>query len=143
MSYEIGSKLVKDTIEFNNYAYGIVLPVQRGNAGYFKQAFSSYKQARANLQNLLSTRRGERVMQPLFGTGLHGLLFEPMDDLFEQRLQETITESVNYWLPYITIKNIDVEMTDAMKDRHTSNLSIEFTVGTDITLQEITFTIQG
>ena len=143
MSYEIGSKLVKDTVEFNNYAYGIVFPVQRGNTGYFKQAFTSYDQARANLLNLLSTKRGERVMQPLFGTGLHSILFEPMDDAFEQKLQDTIIESVNYWLPYITVKDIDVDMTDVMKDNYTSNLKIGFTVGTDITLQEITFTIQG
>lgn len=143
MAYVLDKKVVKDTKEFNDYAYGITLPVQRGNTGYFNQAFSSFEQAKANLKNLLLTRKGERIMQPNFGTGLHELLFEPMTDEFETKLQETITKNVNYWLPYINIEEIDIEMTDAMKDNHTANMTIQFTVGNQIDTQQITFTIQG
>lgn len=143
MAYVLDKKVVKDTKEFNDYAYGITLPVQRGNTGYFNQAFSSFEQAKANLKNLLLTRKGERIMQPNFGTGLHELLFEPMTDEFETKLQETITKNVNYWLPYINIEEIDIEMTDEMKDNHTANMTIQFTVGNQIDTQQITFTIQG
>jgi phage baseplate assembly protein W len=143
MAYVLDRKVVKDTKEFNDYAYGITLPIQRGNTGYFNQAFSSFEQAKANLRNLLSTKKGERVMQPNFGTGLHELLFEPMDSEFETKLQETITKNVNYWLPYINIEEIDIEMTDEMKDRHIANMNIQFTVGNQIETQQITFTIQG
>lgn len=143
MAYVLDRKVVKDTKEFNDFAYGITLPVQRGNTGYFNQAFSSFEQAKANLKNLLMTRKGERVMQPNFGTGLHSLLFEQMTDEFETKLQETITKNVNYWLPYITIQQIDIQMTDEMKDRNTAEMNIQFTVGNQIQTQEITFTIQG
>ena len=143
MAYVLDRKVVKDTKEFNDFAYGITLPVQKGNTGYFNQAFSSFEQAKANLKNLLLTRKGERVMQPNFGTGLHELLFEQMDDEFETKLQETITKNVNYWLPYINIEEIDIEMTDAMKDNHTAHMTIQFTVGNQIDTQQITFTIQG
>ncbi len=143
MAYVLDRKVVKDTKEFNDYAYGITLPVQRGHTGYFNQAFSSFEQAKANLKNLLLTRKGERIMQPNFGTGLHELLFEPMDSEFETQLQETITKNVNYWLPYINIEEIDIQMTDEMKDRHTANMTIQFTVGNQIETQQITFTIQG
>ena len=143
MAYVLDRKVVKDTKEFNDYAYGITLPVQRGNTGYFNQAFSSFEQAKANLRNLLMTRKGERVMQPNFGTGLQSLLFEQMTDEFETKLEETITKNVNYWLPYITIRQIDIEMTDEMKDRNMANMNIQFTVGNQIDTQEITFTIQG
>lgn len=143
MAYVLDRKVVKDTKEFNDYAYGITLPVQRGNTGYFNQAFSSFEQAKSNLKNLLLTKKGERVMQPNFGTGLHELLFEQLDDTFETKLEDTITKNVNYWLPYINIKQIDIEMTDEMKDRNTANMKIEFTVGNQIELQEITFTVQG
>lgn len=141
MAYVIGKKIVKDTANFDNYAYGLTLPVRRGNEGYFEQAFQSFDQARANLLNLLQTRQGERVMQPDFGTGLEAVLFEQMQNDFEQQLQDIITNSVNYWLPYINIEEIGVEMTDEMKDNHRANMSIKFTVGSDITTQEITFTI--
>ena len=143
MAYVLDRKVVKDTKEFNDYAYGITLPVQRGNTGYFNQAFSSFQQTKSNLKNLLLTKKGERVMQPNFGTGLQSLLFEQMTDEFETKLEETITKNVNYWLPYITIRQIDIEMTDEMKDRNMANMNIQFTVGNQIDTQEITFTIQG
>jgi phage baseplate assembly protein W len=143
MAYVLDRKVVKDTKEFNDFAYGITLPVQRGNTGYFNQAFSSFEQAKSNLKNLLLTKKGERLMQPNFGTGLQALLFEQMDDEFETKLEETITKNVSYWLPYISIQQIDIEMTDEMKDRHIANMNIQFTVANQIDLQEITFTIRG
>jgi|TARA_B100001939_G_scaffold145120_1_gene125690 phage baseplate assembly protein W len=143
MAYVIGRKVVKDTKDFDSYAYGITLPLRRGETGFFEQAFVSFEQAKSNLKNLLLTRKGERVMQPNFGTGLHSLLFEQIDDTFESRVQETITKNVNYWLPYVNIKNIDVEMTDELKDQNRVNLSLEFTVGNQIDLHELTFTVQG
>jgi phage baseplate assembly protein W len=143
MAYVLGNKIVKDTKEFDTYAYGITLPLKRGGNGYFEQAFTSFEQAKSNLKNLLLTKRGERIMQPEFGTGLEALLFEPMDDGFETKLTDVITQTVNYWLPYINIEEIDIEMTDEMKDRHIAHMKIQFTVGNQIELQEITFTVRG
>jgi phage baseplate assembly protein W len=143
MAYVLGSRIVKDTVEFDSYAYGLTLPIKRGNTGYFEQAFTSFEQTKANLKNLLMTKKGERIMQPEFGTGLDSLLFEPMDATFETELQDTITETVSYWLPYVNIAEIDIEMTDEMKDQHTANISIQFTVGDTIETQEITFTVRG
>jgi len=143
MAYVLGNKIVKDTKEFDTYAYGITLPLKRSGNGYFEQAFTSFEQAKSNLKNLLLTKRGERVMQPEFGTGLESLLFEPMDDSFEGKLTEVITQTVSYWLPYINIEEIDIEMTDEMKDRHIAHMKIQFTVGNQIDLQEITFTVRG
>jgi phage baseplate assembly protein W len=82
-------------------------------------------------------------MQPNFGSGLHSLLFEQADDELETKLEETITESVNFWLPYINIEEIDIQMTDEMKDRNQATMNIKFTVGNDIDLNELTFTVQG
>jgi len=144
MAYVIGRKVIKDTEEeFDSFAYGITLPLKRGNTGYFEQAFTSFDQAKTNLKNLLLTRKGERIMQPNFGTGLHSLLFEPMTDEYESKLRDTITRNVSYWLPYINIKDIEVEMTNELKDKNQANLYLQFTVGNQIDLQEITFTVQG
>ena len=142
MAYVVGRKVVKDTKEFDAFAYGITLPLKRGNTCFFEQAFTSFEQAKSNLKNLLSTAKGERLMQPEFGTGLQGILFDQMTDEFEEKLQSTITESVNFWLPYITIKDIEVDMTDEMKDMHTAKLKIQFTVGNQIETQEITMRVQ-
>ena len=141
MAYILDKKIVKDTTEFSNSAYGITLPVQRGNSGYFNQAFSSFEQAKSNLKNLLLTRKGERLFQPNFGTGLHELLFEQLDNKLEAQFESTITDSVNFWLPYIDIEQIDVQMTDAMKDLNTAEMSLKFSVSGQPELQEITFKV--
>jgi hypothetical protein len=143
MAYILDKKVVTDTEEFSNQAYGITLPVQRGNSGYFSQAFSSFEQAKSDLRNLLLTRKGERVFQPNFGSGIHELLFEQATDELETRLQENITDSVNFWLPYINIDTIDVNMTDEMKDRYIAEMKVQFTVGNVYEPQEITFLVEG
>jgi hypothetical protein len=143
MAYILDKKVVTDTEEFSNQAYGITLPVQRGNSGYFSQAFSSFEQAKSNLRNLLLTRKGERLFQPNFGSGIHELLFDQATDELETRLQENITNSVNFWLPYINIDTIDVNMTDEMKDRYIAEMKVQFTVGNVYEPQEITFLVEG
>jgi len=143
MAYIIGKKVVKDTVKFNDYAYGIILPVRNGPTGYFEQAFTSFDQAKANLLNLLLTNKGERIMQPEFGIGLRELLFEQMTSEFETELEDAIIKNVGFWLPYINIKEIDVQMTDEMKDKHIANMNLKFTVGSELSTQEITFAIQG
>ena len=144
MAYVIGRKVVKDGGEYDSYAYGITLPVKNGGTGFFEQAFTSREQAKSNLVNLLLTERGERVMQPDFGTGLKSLLFEQIDDEeFESRITDTIVDSVSYWLPYIRISGIEIEATDELKDKNQINIYLQFLIGNDIQLEEVTFTVQG
>lgn len=140
MAYLLGKKIVKDSeSDFDNYAYGIV----GSGETPFSQTFTSFEAAKANLRNLLLTKRGERVMQPEFGTGLHSLLFEPMDSQFEDRLIDTISESVNFWLPYIDIEEIEVEMTDLMKDQNRANLHVTFRVANQIETDSVSISVQG
>jgi phage baseplate assembly protein W len=82
-------------------------------------------------------------MQPEFGSGLRSLLFEQMDDSeFKKNIQKTILKSVEYWLPYIRVEAIDVNMENELRDKNQVNLSLQFTVGNDISLQEITLVVQ-
>lgn len=142
MAYVLGKKVVTDTEEFDSFAYGLAMPVQKGNTGMFNQTFTSFDQARSNLINLLKTRRGERVNQPEFGSGLHDLLFEQMaDEEFAVRIEETITESVNFWLPYISIREINVELTDEQKDRNQAVINLRFSVNNQFESEEVTFTV--
>ena len=142
MAYVIGKKIVKDTeSDFDSHAYGFQFPTNGGIL--FKPTYTSYEAAKSNLRNLLLTAKGERVMQPEFGTGLHDLLFEQMGDDFESRLVDTITDSVNFWLPYINIDEINVELTDEMKDKNQVGMDIKFSIGDNIETDNVTFTLQG
>lgn len=143
MAYELSKKVVIDTEEFNDYAVGLSLPLKNGDGGFFEQNLTTFDQARSNLKNLLLTKKGERVLQPNFGSGLQDLLFEPIDEEFENKLVDTITESVSTWLPYINIEDIDVNMNDENKDNNRVGVEIKFKVGDSLDLNSVTFTVGG
>jgi len=144
MAYILDKKIVKDTDEYSNHAYGITLPIRRGNGTMFNQSFSSFEAAKSNLRNLLLTNKGERILQPEFGTGLQELLFEQLTDgMLEEKIETAITDSVNFWLPYIDIEEIEVDMTDEMKDINTAGVKLKFSVGGQFESQELTFNIEA
>jgi phage baseplate assembly protein W len=142
MAVEIGRKIVKDTKEYANYAIGITLPLTFGE-NTFEQSFLTKDQVKSNIKNLLLTKRGERILQPEFGSGLQSLLFEQNVDDLEGRIEDTINESLQQWLPYVTAEEIDIEATDELKDSNRINVSVKFRIGDNINLETVTFTVQG
>ena len=142
MAVELGRKIVKDTQQFANYAIGITLPLTFGE-NTFEQSYLTKDQVKSNIKNLLLTKRGERILQPEFGSGLQSLLFEQNVDDLEGRIEDTINESLEQWLPYVTAEQIDIESTDELKDSNRLNVSIDFRIGEDISLENVTFTVQG
>ena len=142
MAVELGSKIVKDTQSFNDYAIGISLPIQITNTA-FEQTFQTSEQVKSNIKNLLLTKKGERILQPEFGSGLQSLLFEPNVDDFEGRIEDTINESLEQWLPYVTAEEIDIDASDTLRDNNRINVSVKFRIGDSTDLNEVTFTTQG
>ena len=87
---------------------GLKLPFTRDRAGLFGQTETTLEQAGNNIKNLLLTSKGERVMQPEFGSDLRDLLFEQYTEDLTDRIKDTIEEAMSTWLPYIVISNVDV-----------------------------------
>ena len=129
----------------------------------FGSTYTTEEQSISNLKNLILTRKGERIMQPNFGTNVYDLLFENNVQDVRSIIKKTITKDVNYWLPYITINDIKIEtdidmnqLTVAIHFKITnigSNLVINVTatenslqvsdVVTDTSLQQINITTAG
>jgi len=125
VAYILDKKVVTDTEEFSNQAYGITLPVQRGNSGFFATAFTSFEQAKSNLKNLLLTNIGERPHQPEFGSKLLSVVFEFKDDAL---IEQVINEAVDKWLPYITIEEVNTTVDGINPNR--LNVELKFSVST-------------
>jgi phage baseplate assembly protein W len=140
MAIILGSKLVNDTKEFNDYAVGISLPIQIGNTA-FNQNFTTEDEIKTNIISLLSTKRGERIMQPQLGSGLQELLFEQNDGTLADRIEEEINNTIELWLPFVNIEQINVEQSDYLKDTNTVNVNITFTIGDNPQLSNVTFNI--
>ena len=142
MAVELGRKIIKDTKSYNDYAIGISLPIQITNTA-FEQTFTTIEQVKSNIKNLLLTKKGERIMQPTFGSGLQEVLFEQNVNDFESRIEDTINESLEQWLPYVTAEEIDIDASDELRDANRINVSVKFRIGNNADLNEVTFITQG
>ena len=103
---------------------GLKLPMGYSESGYFKQTKTTLQQAKYNIINLLQTIPGERLGNPTFGSNLHSILFEPMNEDFSDVLEDSIRTSLETWLPYINIKNIEITMPDY--NINLVNITIDF-----------------
>ncbi len=74
----------------------------------FRTVYTTNQQETARLKTLLLTRKGERILQPLYGTNLLDFLFEPSISELTEDLQESLSGDINFWLPDITIEKINV-----------------------------------
>ena len=140
MAVLLGQRMVKDTVAYNDYAIGITLPLQIGNNA-FNQSFKTIDQVRTNIKNLLLTKRKERVMQPELGSGLQELLFDFNDDFLGDKIEEVITNSMEKWLPYVTIEEIDVRQTNELKDTNNVEISLTFSITNNVGMETVTFTV--
>lgn len=89
---------------------GVTIPFDKKN-GIFNQSYTDREQVISNLRNLLLTRKGERIMQPEFGTDLQYYLFEQITDEleFQEKLIGEIRSSLNFWMPYVSIQDLKVD----------------------------------
>ena len=140
MAIVLGQRLVQDTKKYEDHAIGITLPIQIGNTA-FNQSFTTYEQAKSNIKNLLLTKKGERVMQPNFGSGLQELLFDFNDELLSTKIEETITTALENWLPYVVVQQINVNQSNDNKDRNTVSITISFNVRNSPELNTVSFKI--
>jgi phage baseplate assembly protein W len=141
MAVVLGRKIVKDLEQFNDTAIGITLPLQITNTA-FNQSFQTIDQVRTNIKSLLLTKRRERVMQPFLGSGLTELLFEQNDEELEERIENTIVQSLQTWLPYVVIDTIIIEQSNELKDRNRVEVSITFRINGNPTLETVTFNVE-
>ena len=91
---------------------GLKLPLGYSDSGYFNQTKTTLQQAKYNIINLIKTIPGERLGQPSFGSNIHELLFEPMNEDFSDLLEDAIRVSIDTWLPYINFKEIEITFPD-------------------------------
>ena len=99
----------------NDVFIGINLPFKKseGSEGYFLSTTTTIEAVKNNVKLLLSTDKGERIFQPNLGIGLRRFLFEPFTCETRLAIQNEIVETFNFWLPFISIKDIQVETTSA------------------------------
>lgn len=99
---------VQDPLLRPNVAVGIKLPFTNKTGKLFQSSYTTEEQAISNLKNLLLTRKGERYMQPYFGTNIYDVLFENNTEELPIILRDSLSADIAFWLPYIIINDLTV-----------------------------------
>jgi uncharacterized protein len=68
-----------------------------------------------SLQILLSTRLGERIMQPDYGCNLDDLLFAPLDLTLKTLVADQVETAILYHEARIDVEKIDITQGDDLK----------------------------
>jgi uncharacterized protein len=68
-----------------------------------------YDDIRSSLEILLSTRPGERLMQPKYGCNMEELLFENLDTGMKTLMADRIRTAILYFEPRIEVKKIELD----------------------------------
>jgi len=124
-------------------AIGVLIPFNKGAArraigseysasasnglGVFESSYTTRDAVLSNLKNLLLTAKGERHMQPNFGTNIKSVLFENNTSTIREILLESIDEDIKYWLPYVDLTETEVTPS---ADRHSLTVRLNFFITT-------------
>tara|TARA_Y100001963_G_C6684674_1_gene401605 strand:+ start:374 stop:811 length:438 start_codon:yes stop_codon:yes gene_type:complete len=124
------NKYLVDQDEDQSIGLQLPLVLDNGQEGSTKTTLDAVKN---NLMNLCSTEQGERPMQPLLGVALRQYLFEQYNEDIVVKVQNTLMESINFWLPFLLIKNIEVEMSknESGNGKNTMVISVIFALKKD------------
>ena len=130
---------------YDAVSIGLKLPIVLDN-GQLASTKTTLEAVKQNILNLCNTEVGERVMQPTLGVRLKRFLFEPFTEDTVLQVQDIILESVNYWLPFVNLNDIQVKMSDNESGdfRSAMEISINFSLKRDPeTLEMIQVTVSG
>lgn len=139
MARDLGRINTTDLKENDYKVLGIGINTASNRGGPFAVNFTTIQQAKNNLINLVLTKKGERVGQPDFGCDVWRVLFEPMiTGDTDSKIESTILDAVEKWLPYISIDEIIVDFDNLNIDNHNVEVEIKFSL---VSNENITDTI--
>lgn len=103
---------------------GLGYPIKRSKDGYFNKTFTSIEELRTNIINVLSTRRGERIMKPDFGSDLYKIIFEQNSQRTERLVEDEVERVIERWVPQVNLTNISINQ---VKNGNVLLLDVNFT----------------
>ena len=78
-----------------------------------------------SVRNLINLNNYEKPFRPEIGSGIRGLLFEPMTELTSHFMQVKIAEILNQFEPRISVSNIII---NNQEERNAYSVSIHFLI---------------
>jgi len=138
MAIELGKVNVTDLVENDYKVLGIGINTTSNSNGIFAVNYTTLTQAKSNLQNLILTRKGERLQNPNFGCDIHNLLFEQInEETIGTKIEASILDAVGTWLPYLNIEQIVFDYNDNDIDTNRISVDVKFSLKSNTTMTEL------
>ena len=88
-------------------AIGIRFPFQESfEGGVFRYTRTTPEKVRTNLIALLTLKRKQRPMRNNMYSPLYDIIFEPWDDISEDKLRTALLDTLEQFMPEITVEDI-------------------------------------
>ena len=117
-----------------NITIGIALPFNVPSA--FRSTYDFKEQLKYNLVNLLLTNKGERILNPNFGTDIRKQLFNQIEEDTYNALIDDIRSTIELFIPQITIEKLE-----AVPSYDQNTITINLTYRINISNEKDTITI--
>lgn len=89
-------------------------------------SIKNFESIKRSVRNIISTNKGERPLNPDFGSHVRAMLFEPDSDLLRIALEDEIRMQLRNFEPRIEVINVIVSNTSEQIDSYELNVIIEF-----------------
>lgn len=114
--------------EYRDVSYSFFANPMSGDVGKALGATA----VKNSLLSIIKTNHYERLFNPEFGSNIHKLLFEPMNDLTVVRIKSVVEKALTAFEPRANVLNVSVE---AQEDKNRYKVSVLFDLGTELEAQ--------
>jgi len=118
-------------------AVGVSLPFS-GKA-VFNSTFETKEAIKSNLINYLLTGRGERYMNPTFGSGLRDQMFNNINRENLSTLEVQIAQELEDYFPTLSVSKLNIT---GVPDSNTISLSLNFLIRDTLVQDELTINFE-
>ena len=132
---KVSGKSVSRSRSFTALAIGMARNANTKDVAVVKND-NAIKQA---VRNLILTTPGEKPFQPLVGSNISQLLFEPLDDFTEDAIRQEIINTINRFEPRVRLETVEVI---GNFSRNTFDVTVEYRIVGIPIVETIEFVLQ-
>ena len=129
---------VQDALDLQpRKAVGVKLPFS--STSVFTSTFQTKDAIKTNLINFFLTGKGERVLNPPFGSDIKRFIFDPINANTSIVMKNLITKELEVYFP--RVEPIDINVTQ-VEDRNTIQFSVQYTIKQSNIEDEVTINFE-
>lgn len=132
---KVSGKSLSRSRSFTDLAIGMARNANTKDVAVVKND-NAIKQA---VRNLIMTTPGEKPFQPLVGSNISQLLFEPLDDFTEDAIRQEIINTINRFEPRVRLETVEVI---GNFSRNTFDVTVEYRIVGIPIVETIEFVLQ-